>query len=126
MQINTGLLCLAMLIPMSSFAVKGGFNFTVDGNINSFPSSCIKSIQYIAHDEIDSENLILTLTDECRKRISALSRENIGKPMSISYGGNTLTTATIVSVLAASFRISAKNMPRVVLMQILDDYNVGL
>lgn len=115
-----------MLIPMSSFAVKGDFNFTVDGNINSFPSSCIKSIQYIAHDEIDSENLILTLTDECRKRISALSRENIGKPMSISYGGNTLTTATIVSVLAASFRISAKNMPRVVLMQILDDYNVGL
>ncbi|EII7449938.1 Insecticidal toxin complex protein tccz [Salmonella enterica subsp. enterica serovar Newport] len=126
MQIKTGLLCLTMLIPMSSFAVKGDFNFTVDGNINSFPSSCIKSIQYIAHDEIDSENLILTLTDECRKRISALGRENIGKPMSISYGGNTLTTATIVSVLAASFRISAKNMPRVVLMQILDDYNVVL
>ncbi|EDM1757741.1 Insecticidal toxin complex protein tccz [Salmonella enterica subsp. diarizonae] len=126
MQIKTGLLCLAILIPMSSFAVKGDFNFTVDGKINSFPSSCIKSIQYIAHDEIDSENLILTLTDECRKRISDLSRENIGKQMSISYGGNTLTTATIVSVLAASFRISAKNMPRVVLMQILDDYNVGL
>lgn len=125
MHIRNGLLCLAAMIPLTSYAAKGGFDFTVDGKTHTFSTDCIKSIQYVENDEIFSENLMMALNDECGKRMAIISRDNIGKQLTISYKGNKLSTAMIASRLGSNFRISSKEMPRVVLMQILNDYEVA-
>lgn len=125
MHIRKGLLCLAALIPLMSYAEKGGFDFSVDGNIYALSADCIKSITYVENDEIYAENLMVTLNDECGKRMVNITRDNIGKQLTILYKGNTLSTAMIASRLASNFRISSREIPRVVLLQILNDYEVA-
>lgn len=124
MHIKTIVFCSAMLLPSISFAEKGSFDFIIDRAINSYPPSCIESVQYVDKNEIDSEELQITLTEKCGKMISEITKKNIGKQAVITYKNNRLTTVNIISRLGSSFRISAKNMPKIVLMQILDDYGV--
>jgi preprotein translocase subunit SecD len=52
------------------------------------------------------------------------TKQNIGKKLFIYYKGNLLSSANIVSVLRNTFRLSGKEMPRIVLMQLLYDYGV--
>ncbi len=120
-----GLLFLIVLIPLTSFAAKEDFDFSIGGKSNSFDSTCIESIQYVEKDEVYTENLIMRFTGECGKRVSAITRQNIGKQMTISYGANKLTSALIVSRLGISIRISTNDIPRVLLMQILNDYGAS-
>jgi preprotein translocase subunit SecD len=51
-----------------------------------------------------------------------MTRQNIGKHMTIAYDDNKITSAVIASRLSTSFRISTKDIPRTLLMQILNDY----
>jgi len=118
------LFCCVALLPCSAFADKGGFTFNIADSQTVFPPSCVKSVEFQPRDEIESENLFIAFTDTCRDRLTQLSRQNIGKTANISYKGNVFASPLIVSVLGSQFRISAKEMPRVILMQILNDYAV--
>lgn len=122
MQIKFGVLLLAVLVPWTSTAAKGSLFFSVGNEKTSFDSGCVKSIDYVEKDETGAENLIFGFSDECGKRLSDMSRQNIGKYMTIAYDDNKITSAVIASRLSTSFRISTKDIPRILLMQILNDY----
>ncbi|TCW46446.1 hypothetical protein EDC53_10713 [Phytobacter diazotrophicus] len=122
MQIKFGVLLLAVLMPWTSTAAKGSLVFSVGNEKTSFDSGCVKSIDYVEKDETGAENLIFRFSDECGKRLSDMSRQNIGKDMTIAYDDNKITSAVIASRLSTSFRISTKDIPRTLLMQILNDY----
>jgi len=122
MYIKSGALLIVALIPLTSVAAKGDFDFSVSGENTSFDSECVESIQYVETDEVGNENIIMKFSDECGKKFSTLTRQNIGKQMTIAYNGNKLTSAVIASRLSTRFRISAKEIPRVLLMKIFNDY----
>jgi len=122
MYIKSGALLIVALIPLTSVAAKGDFDFSVSGENTSFDSGCVESIQYVETDDVDNEKIIMKFTDECGKKLSTLTQQNIGKQMTIAYNGNKLTSAVIASRLSTSFRISAKEIPRVLLMKIFNDY----
>lgn len=122
MQIKFGVLLLAVLVPLTSTAAKGSLVFSVGSEKTSFDSGCVKSIDYVEKDETGAENLIFRFSDECGKRLSDITRQNIGKHMTIAYDDNKITSAMIASRLSTSFRISSKDIPRTLLMQILNDY----
>lgn len=122
MYIKAGALLIVALIPLTSVAAKGDFDFSISGEKTSFDSGCVESIEYVEADEVDNENIIMRFTDECGKKLSTMTRQNIGKQMTIAYDGNKLTSAIIASRLSTSFRISAKGIPRVLLMKIFNDY----
>lgn len=122
MQIKFGVLLLAVLVPLTSTAAKGNLVFSVGNEKTSFDSGCVKSIDYVEKDETGAENLIFRFSDACGKRLSDMTRQNIGKHMTIAYDDNKVTSAMIASRLSTGFRISTKNIPRTLLMQILNDY----
>ncbi|MEI7181271.1 Insecticidal toxin complex protein tccz [Pectobacterium carotovorum] len=126
MSSKVGLLCLFVLIPFTSFAEKGTFEFSVGTQNHTFDSPCIKSIQYMKRDETGSDSLGIHLTDRCGDRLAKITHENMGRELTISYLGNELSTAMIVQRLKSNFRISTKDTPRVVLMRVIDDYNASL
>ncbi|WP_129324002.1 Insecticidal toxin complex protein tccz [Enterobacter ludwigii] len=123
MQIKFGVLLLVVLVPLTSTAAKGSFVFSVGNEKTSFDSGCVKSIDYVEKDETGAENLVFRFSDECGKRLSDMTRQNIGKHMTIAYDDNKITSAMIASRLNTSFRISTKDIPRIILMQILNDYD---
>ncbi|MCU6383749.1 SecDF P1 head subdomain-containing protein [Enterobacter quasiroggenkampii] len=123
MQIKFGVLLLVVLVPLTSTAAKGSFVFSVGNEKTSFDSGCVKSIDYVEKDETGAENLVFRFSDECGKRLSDMTRQNIGKHMTIAYDDNKITSAMIASRLSNSFRISTKDIPRIILMQILNDYD---
>lgn len=123
MQIKFGVLLLVVLVPLISTAAKGSFIFSVGNEKTLFDSGCVKTIDYVEKDEIGAENLVFRFSDECGKRLSDMTRQNIGKHMTIAYDDNKITSAMIASRLSTSFRISTKDIPRIMLMQILNDYD---
>ncbi|ELQ6019984.1 Insecticidal toxin complex protein tccz [Cronobacter turicensis] len=125
MHIKYGLLLVIVFITFTTAAAKGNFYFYVEGGNTSFGSECIKSIHYIEKDITDAENISLTLTAKCGERLFVMTRQNFGKRMTLSYKGNTLTTAVIVSTLRTSLMFPSKDIPRVLLMQILNDYKAA-
>mgnify|MGYP007076400230 FL=1 len=123
MQIKFGVLLLVVLVPLTSTAAKGSLFFSVGNEKTLFDSGCVKTIDYVEKDEIGAENLVFRFSDECGKRLSDMTRQNIGKHMTIAYDDNKITSAMIASRLSTSFRISTKDIPRIMLMQILNDYD---
>lgn len=123
MQIKFGVLLLVVLVPLTSTAAKGSFVFSVGNEKTSFDSGCVKSIDYVEKDETGAENLVFRFSDECGKRLSDMTRQNIGKHMIIAYDDNKITSAMVASLLSTNFRISTKDTPRIMLMQILNDYD---
>ncbi|MFE8045807.1 SecDF P1 head subdomain-containing protein [Brenneria goodwinii] len=124
MHIKICLLWLSVLIPLTANAEKGEFELSVGAQKHIFDSSCIKSIHYARQDETGSDNLGFHFTDDCGERLSKITRENMGKKLTVSYLGNELSTAMILQLLKSNFRISTKDTPRVVLMRVIDDYGV--
>ncbi len=122
MQIKFGVLLLAVLVPLTSTEAKESLVFSVGNEKTSFDSGCVKSIDYVEKDETGAENLIFRFSDECGKRLSDMTRQNIGKHMTIAYDDNKITSAMIASRLSISFSISTKDIPRILLMQLLNDY----
>lgn len=123
MQIKFRVLLLVVLVPLTSTAAKGSFVFSVGNEKTSFDSECVKSIDYVEKDETGADNLVFRFSDECGKRLSDMTRQNIGKHMTIAYDDNKITSAMIASRLSTSFRTSTKDTPRIMLMQILNDYD---
>ncbi len=123
MKIKFGVLLLAVLVPLTSTAAKGSLVFSVGNEKSSFDSGCVKSIDYVEKDETGVEDLIFIFSDECGKRLSDMTRQNIGKQMTIAYDDNKITSAMIASRLSTSFRTSTKDIPRILLMKILNDYD---
>lgn len=123
-MLKTTLILAALLFPFFSVAEPGSFIFEVNGTKKTYSKECIKSISYLSSDEIDSENVNFSLSDECGKALYKTTKQNIGKKLFIYYKGNLLSSANIVSVLRNTFRLSGKEMPRIVLMQLLYDYGV--
>lgn len=123
-MLKSALFLAALLFPVASVAGPGSFIFEVNGTKETYSPECIKSISYVDSDEIGSENVNFSLSDECGKMLNVTTKQNIGKKLSIYYKGNLLSSANIASVLRNNFRISGKEMPRIVLMQLLYDYGV--
>lgn len=123
-MLKSALFLAALLFPVASVAGPGSFIFEVNGTKETYSPECIKSISYVDSDEIGSENVNFSLSDECGKMLNVTTKQNIGKKLSIYYKGNVLSSANIASVLRNNFRISGKEMPRMVLMQLLYDYGV--
>ncbi|MGJ0479902.1 SecDF P1 head subdomain-containing protein [Pantoea agglomerans] len=123
-MLKSALFLTALLFPVASVAGPGSFIFEVNGTKETYSPECIKSISYVDNDETGSENVNFSLSDDCGKILSVTTKQNIGKKLSIYYKGNLLSSANIVSVLRNTFRISGKEMPRMVLMQLLYDYGV--
>ena len=126
MSARIGILFLFMFLPLTSNAEKGAFKLSVGTQKHMLDPSCIESIHYVRQDEIDSENLIFRLTDECGERMAKLTVENMGKKLTVSYLDNELFTALILQRLKSNFRFSTKGTPRVALMQVIDDYGVAV
>ena len=123
-MLKSALFLATLLFPVASVAGPGSFIFEVNGTKETYSPECIKSISYVDSDEIGSENVNFSLSDECGKMLNVTTKQNIGKKLSIYYKGNLLSSANIVSLLRNNFRISGKEMPRMVLMQLLYDYGV--
>lgn len=115
---------LAVLMASPAIASVGDLTFKVDEKVEVYSRTCFESIGYVDKDEVGNENLDFNLNAECGKRLAELTRANIGKRLSVYYEGNKLSSANIVSVLRNSFRLSSNEMPRVVLLQLLNDYGV--
>lgn len=118
-------LFIAALLPLQAFADRGDFTFRVGDSVTAIPSSCVESLGYLSKDEIGSESVNLSLTTQCGRLLYQVSRQNIGKEARISYRENLISSAVITSVLGISFRISSKEIPRLVLKQMLSDYGVA-
>ncbi|WP_336707605.1 MULTISPECIES: Insecticidal toxin complex protein tccz [unclassified Cedecea] len=123
MNIRTAVF-IAALLPLQALADKGDFSIKIGEKTEVIPSSCVETLSYQPKDEFDSESIIFSLTSSCGKRLSQITRQGIGKTSTFSYRGNVLSSALIVSVLSSNFRISTKEAPKVVLMQLLNDYGV--
>ncbi|WP_343550560.1 hypothetical protein [Pantoea sp.] len=67
MCIKSGALLILALTPLTSFAEKGYFDFSISGENISFNSECVESIEYVEKDEVSNENIIMQFTDECGK-----------------------------------------------------------
>ncbi|YCI79966.1 Insecticidal toxin complex protein tccz [Enterobacteriaceae bacterium] len=124
MHIKSWTLLLTLLMPLSSVAEKRDFHFSAADVDASFEPGCIKSIKY-AVDEYNEGHVDFILTDECGKRFSVFTRQNLGKKMTMAYKGHQLISAMITSRLGSNFRIPAQDIPKVVLMQILTDYDTA-
>lgn len=118
------MLFIAALLPLQAFADRGDFTFRVGDSVTAIPSSCVESLGYQSKDEMDSESVNLSLNTECGELLYQASRQNIGKKARISYRENLISSAVITSVLGISFKISSKEIPRLVLKQMLSDYGV--
>ncbi|WP_337037141.1 SecDF P1 head subdomain-containing protein [Pantoea agglomerans] len=123
-MLKSALFLGALLVPFATVAGPGSFIFEVNGMKETYPPECIESISYLDSDETGSENVNFSLSDECGKVLNKTTKQNIGKKLSIYYKGNLLSSANIASVLRSNFRFSSKEMPRIVLMQLLYDYGV--
>ena len=118
-------LFIATLLPLQAFADSGDFTFRVGDSVTAIPYLCVESLGYQSKDVMDSESVNLLLTTECGRLLYQVSRQNIGKKARISYRENLISSAVITSVLGSSFRISSKEIPRLVLKQMLNDYGVA-
>ncbi|KAF6660226.1 Insecticidal toxin complex protein tccz [Enterobacteriaceae bacterium EKM102V] len=123
-MLKSALFLVAFLFPLVSVAGPGSFIFKVNGTKETYSPECIRSISYVDSDETGSENVNFYLSDECGRMLNVTTKQNIGKKLSIYDKGNLLSSANIVSVLRNTFRISGKEMARLVLMQLLNDYGV--
>lgn len=118
------LFLISALLPLQAIAYKGDFSFKVANSTHLIPSSCVESPGYNPKDEVGSENVVFSLTTDCRKHLAQITRQYIGGKAVFSYRDNKLSPVVITSVLGSSFRISSKEISKIVLMQMLNDYGV--
>ncbi|AIU88310.1 hypothetical protein [Pectobacterium odoriferum] len=126
MKTKIGLfLSFALLYSSASSADGGDFIFRVNDESYSFPADCVESLEFHDKEEGYPERIDMRLTDECGRRVSDLTTQNIGKQMTIYYEHNQLMSATIASRLRSNIMLPTTKTPRVVLMQVLVDYGVN-
>ncbi|MEI7347025.1 Insecticidal toxin complex protein tccz [Dickeya chrysanthemi] len=124
MLTRIGMLSLLVLIPLATQAEKGQFEISVGTQKHVFPPLCIKSLHYTKQGKTDSEYLSLQLTDICRERMAKITHENMAKQINVSYQGNPLFSSMITQRLESGFRFNTEQTSRVVLMQLIKDYEI--
>ncbi|WP_038903408.1 hypothetical protein [Dickeya zeae] len=125
MRIKIGMLLgMALFYSSTSCAVGSDFIFRVNNETYRFPASCIEHLEF--HDKSDDypERVDMNLTGECGEKLSVLTTQNMGKELEIYYKDHLLMHALILSILKSGIMLETKNVPRVILMQILVDYGV--
>lgn len=126
MKAKIGLfLSLVLLYSSASSASGGDFIFRVNDESYRFPADCVESLEFHDKEEGYPERIDMRLTDECGRRVSDLTTQNIGKQLAIYYEHNQLMSATIASRLRSNIMLPTTETPRMVLMQVLADYGVN-
>lgn len=125
MGIKIGILLgMVLFYSSESCAVGSDFIFRVNNETYRFPASCIEYLEF--HDKSDDypERVNMNLTGECGEKLSALTTQNMGKELEVYYKDHRLMHALILSKLKSGIMLETKNVPRVILMQMLADYGV--
>lgn len=124
MDSKTGLLYLAMLLPLTSFAERGDFAFAREGQSTVFNSDCVSAVAYSYDNETDPGYLIVGFNGQCESRLDDIVMQNIGRYLDITYRGNKLATVMLLSIMGNYVNIAKKDMSASVLTQIMNDYDV--
>lgn len=119
-------LSVLMLFTATAQAEKRAFEFSIDSQTYVFQPSCIKSKEYEKRSEKDSGHLSLNLNDACSRKMAKITEDNMAEEMIIFYQGNPLFRSMILQRLSKNFSFSTEKTPRVVLMQIINDYDVSV
>ncbi|WP_038913214.1 hypothetical protein [Dickeya zeae] len=125
MGIKIGILLgMVLFYSSESCAVGSDFIFRVNNETYRFPASCIEHLEF--HDKSDDypERVNMNLTGECGEKLSDLTTQNMGKVLEIYYKDQRLIHTLILSRLKSGIMLETKNVPRVILMQMLADYGV--
>ncbi|MFS7357572.1 hypothetical protein AB6896_01745 [Rahnella inusitata] len=111
-----------MLIPALSFASLKDLDLEVMGQHLTIPASCIKQVQNNENEETVNSGVYLEIVPPCSQPLSDISKMNIGKKMTISYGGQLVQKATIASRLSNGFMFNTNGGNMMVIRQIIADY----
>ncbi|MBV6817564.1 hypothetical protein KWG64_06365 [Rahnella sp. PD12R] len=110
-----------MLIPALSFASLKDFDLEVMGQHLTIPASCINKVQNNENEEAVNSGVYLEIASPCSEPLSDLTKMNIGKTMTISYGGQLVQKATIASRLSNGFMFNINGGNMMVIRQIVAD-----
>lgn len=110
-----------MLIPALSSASLKDFELEVMGQHLAIPASCIKQVQNNENEETVNSGVYLEIMSPCSQPLSEITTMNIGKTMTISYGGQIVQKATIASRLSNGFMFNTNGGNMMVIRQIIAD-----
>ncbi|MHA3463247.1 hypothetical protein [Yersinia enterocolitica] len=110
-----------ILTPSFSYATLKDLDLEVLGKHLTIPSSCIKSVQNNENEESVNNGVYLEMGPPCSEKLSELTKMNIGKTMTISYGGQIVQKATIISRLSSGFMFNTNGGNMMVIRQIIAD-----
>lgn len=110
-----------MLIPALSSASLKDFDLEVMGQHLTIPASCIKQAQNNENEETVNSGVYLEIMSPCSQPLSEITTMNIGKTMTISYGGQVVQKATIASRLSNGFMFNTNGGNMMVIRQIIAD-----
>ncbi|MDN0093478.1 hypothetical protein [Yersinia rohdei] len=110
-----------ILIPSFSYASLKDLDLEVLGKHLTIPPSCIKSVQNNENEESVNNGIYLEMGPPCSERLSEFTKMNIGKTMTISYGGQIVQKATIISRLSSGFMFNTNGGNMMVIRQIIAD-----
>ncbi len=111
-----------MLIPALSFASLKDLDLEVMGQHLTIPAPCIKQVQNNENEETVNSGVYLEIVPPCSQPLSDITKMNIGKTMTISYGGQLVQKATITSRLSNGFMFNTNGGNMMVIRQIIADY----
>ncbi|WP_459175776.1 hypothetical protein [Ewingella americana] len=110
-----------MLIPALSFASLKDLDLEVMGQHLIIPAYCIKQVQNNENEETANSGVYLEIVSPCSEPLSDLTKMNIGKKMTISYGGQLVQKATIASRLSNGFMLNTNGGNIMLIRQIVVD-----
>ena len=110
-----------MLIPALSSASLKDFDLEVMGHHLTIPAYCIKQVQNNENEETVNSSVYLEIMSPCSQPLSEITTMNIGKTMTISYGGQVVQKATIASRLSNGFMFNTNGGNMMVIRQIIAD-----
>ena len=110
-----------MLIPTLSSASLKDFDLEVMGQHLTIPASCVKQVRNNENEEAVNSGVYLEIMSPCSKPLSDITKMNIGKTMTISYGDQIVQKATIASRLSNGFMFNTNGGNMMVIRQIIAD-----
>lgn len=84
--------------------------------------SSIKQVQNNENEETVNSGVYLEIVPPCSQPLSDITKMNIGKTMTISYGGQLVQKATTTSRLSNGFMFNTNGGNMMVIRQIIADY----
>jgi len=112
---------ILLLIPALSFASLKDLDLVVADTHLTIPASCITSVQNNENEESGNQGISFDIKAPCSEQLSELTKMNIGKELTISYGGQIVQKAFIASRLSFGFTLTTKGRNMMVIRQIIAD-----